>query len=110
VQIAFPESQFLSASRPFASTLTFKTLAAETAGMSEESDAEPCDWCSESVADPLSRTVRVTVDRSQIDSQRLCPECFADWIDRFETEMRPDEPEEDTGPTPASEDTDIIVD
>jgi hypothetical protein len=78
--------------------------------MSDDADTEPCDWCGDAVANPLSRTVRVTVDRSQIDSLRLCPECFANWIDRYEEKMRPEEPDEDTGPQPASEDTDIIVD
>ncbi|MFC3477699.1 DUF7569 family protein [Halobacterium litoreum] len=79
--------------------------------MSDDVDTEPCDWCGDAVADPLSRTARVTVDRSQIDSQRLCPECFANWIERYEAEMRPDDAdEEDSGPQPASEDTDIIVD
>jgi len=53
-------------------------------------DADPCDDCGDSVSDALARTVRLTVDRSQIDSQRLCPECFADWIDRYEDEMQPD--------------------
>ncbi len=94
-------------------TPTFKTLARESPGMSEDdADAEPCHHCGEAVADPLSRTVRVTVDRSQIDSQRLCPECFADWIDRYETEMKPDDADEepDPGPTPVDDDTDIIVD
>ena len=51
-------------------------------------DAERCDGCGEPVSDALSRTIRLTVDRSQIDAQRLCPECFADWIDRYETEMK----------------------
>ncbi|MDZ7849985.1 MAG: hypothetical protein U5K70_03950 [Halodesulfurarchaeum sp.] len=51
-------------------------------------DAEQCDACGEPVSDALSRTIRLTVDRSQIDAQRLCPECFADWIDRYETEMK----------------------
>lgn len=49
--------------------------------------ADPCDVCGEATADALARTVRLTIDRSQIDSQRLCPECFADWIDRYEAEM-----------------------
>ncbi|WP_135821648.1 DUF7569 family protein [Halostella litorea] len=48
---------------------------------------DACDGCGDSVTDALARTVRLTVDRSQIDSQRLCPECFADWIDRYEREM-----------------------
>jgi len=80
------------------------------ASMSDNADTEPCEWCGDAVADPLSRTVRVTVDRSQIDSQRLCPECFANWIDRFEAEMKPEEPDPTPDPTPASDDTDIIVD
>jgi hypothetical protein len=51
-------------------------------------DGEQCDGCGEPVSDALARTVRLSVDRSQIDAQRLCPECFADWIDRYETEMQ----------------------
>jgi hypothetical protein len=50
----------------------------------------PCDACSESVEDPLARTVRLTVDRSGIDEQRLCPTCFAEWIDRYRREMQPE--------------------
>lgn len=65
---------------------------------------DPCDDCGDSVTDALARTVRLTVDRAQIDSQRLCPECFAGWIDRYETEMQPDEPVVDDG------DSEIIVD
>nr|WP_223301713.1 hypothetical protein [Haladaptatus sp. R4] len=45
----------------------------------------------------------MTVDRSQIDSQRLCPECFADWIDRYENEMKP-------GSDAEPKDSEIIVD
>ena len=75
--------------------------------MSDDADTAPCDWCGDPVTNPLARTVRVTVDRSQIDSQRLCPECFADWIDRFDEEMTPDD---DSKPTVAHDDTDIIVD
>jgi hypothetical protein len=69
------------------------------------SDSSPCDACGESVQDALSRTVRLSVDRSQIDAQRLCPDCFAGWIDRYDSEMRQ---------TPTSEEGDdgtgIIVD
>ena len=68
--------------------------------MSEDS----CDDCGDAVSDALARTVRVTVDRAQIDSQRLCPECFAAWIDRYEEEMQP------TEPTIADSDSEIIVD
>lgn len=93
-------------------TLNFKAVPVLDARMSDNADTEPCDWCGEAVANPLSRTVRVTVDRSQIDSQRLCPECFANWIDRFDTEMKPEqtEPDPTPDPTPADDETDIIVD
>ena len=74
--------------------------------MSDDADTAPCDWCGGAVTNPLARTVRVTVDRSQIDSQRLCPECFANWIDRYDEEMTPENDE----PTVAHDDTDIIVD
>jgi len=67
-------------------------------------DADPCDACGEGVSEALARTVRLSVDRSQIDAQRLCPECFADWIDRYEREMQPGNQTIDTG------DADIIVD
>ena len=64
-----------------------------------------CDACGEAVADALARTVRLSVDRSQIDAQRLCPDCFAEWINRYETEMQTDADRAD-----ADEDADIIVD
>ncbi|MFW5918536.1 MAG: DUF7569 family protein [Haloferacaceae archaeon] len=66
----------------------------------------PCDACGESVEDPLARTVRLTVDRSGIDEQRLCPSCFAEWIDRYRREMQPDEPVR----TVQEGDDEIIVD
>lgn len=51
------------------------------------SDTDACDGCGDGVTDALARTVRLTVDRSEVDSQRLCPNCFADWIERYRTEM-----------------------
>lgn len=50
---------------------------------------DPCDACGDPVSEALSRTVRLSVDRSQIDAQRLCPECFAEWIHRYKVEMEP---------------------
>jgi len=67
---------------------------------------EACDACGESVSDALARTVRLSVDRSQIDAQRLCPTCFADWIDRYQAEMQPDAVPGETG----DGDSEIIVD
>ena len=66
--------------------------------------SDPCDDCGETTSDALARTVRLTVDRSQIDAQRLCPECFADWIDRYETEMQAE-----TDPTVVEEDGDELI-
>jgi hypothetical protein len=64
---------------------------------------EGCDACGEAVSDALARTVRLTVDRSQIDVQRLCPTCFADWVNRYDSEMRQRDEGGDDGDT-------IIVD
>lgn len=65
--------------------------------------AEPCDACGDPVSNALARVVSLMVDRAEIDSQRLCPECFADWIDRYEREMHPD-------PQGLDGDSEIIVD
>ncbi|MFB6153842.1 MAG: hypothetical protein ABEJ27_06275 [Halodesulfurarchaeum sp.] len=71
------------------------------------SDSERCDDCGEPVSDALARTVRLSVDRSQIDAQRLCPECFADWINRYEEEMQH---QSMTEVAENDEEEDIIVD
>ena len=65
--------------------------------------SDACDSCDESVSDPLARTIRLTVDRSQVDAQRLCPGCFADWIERYRSEMQTDDPD-------YLDDDEIIVD
>lgn len=69
------------------------------------SESTSCDDCGDPVSNALARTVRLTVDRSQVDSQRLCPNCFADWINRYEEEMRPADPT-----VVVEDDEDIIVD
>jgi hypothetical protein len=61
-----------------------------------------CDDCGAAVTDALARTVRVTVDHSEVHSHRLCPDCFADWVDRYAREMRPGTAEDG--------DSEIIVD
>ena len=73
--------------------------------MNETANPAPCDACNETVTDALARTVRLTVDRSQVDAQRLCPDCFAEWINRYEEEMQ-------SGPMTITDPdgTDIIVD
>ncbi|RLM56812.1 hypothetical protein DVK02_10045 [Halobellus sp. Atlit-31R] len=67
--------------------------------------SEPCDACGDPIEEPLARTVQLNVDRSEVDSQRLCPGCFADWIERYRTQMQP-QSRESTHDT----DADIIVD
>ena len=64
--------------------------------------AAACDDCGVAVTDALARTVRVTVDHSEVHSHRLCPDCFADWVDRYTREMQPGTTEDG--------DSEIIVD
>ena len=65
--------------------------------------SDPCDSCGQSVEDALARDVRLQVDRSTVDNQRLCPTCFAEWITRYKEEMSPKASSE-------SSDSEIIVD
>lgn len=66
--------------------------------------ADSCDACGSSVEDALSRTVKLSVDRSTVDEQRLCPGCFADWIERYEREMQT------SSGVQTDDESDIIVD
>ena len=66
--------------------------------------ADSCDACGSSVEDALARTIRLSVDRSTVNEQRLCPGCFADWIDRYEERMQSE------SDVRIDEDNDIIVD
>lgn len=47
-----------------------------------------CNSCGEEVRTALSRTVSLSVDGAEVDSQTLCPGCFADWIERYERRMQ----------------------
>jgi len=72
--------------------------------MPDASTMDPCDACTAPTTDALARTVRLSVDRANIDTQRLCPECFAAWIQRYQAEM---------GASPGHDDdtsSEIIVD
>lgn len=66
--------------------------------------SDPCDSCNQSVEDALARDVRLQVDRSTVDDQRLCPTCFAEWITRYKEEMSPKASGSETS------DSEIIVD
>jgi hypothetical protein len=68
---------------------------------------DACDACGDPVADALARTARLSIDRSQIDCQRLCPPCFAEWIDRYRSEMTDGT---DDAADATDDDTEIIVD
>jgi len=72
--------------------------------MSDAPTTEPCDGCGDPTTDALARVVRLSVDRANIDTQRLCPDCFADWIQRYQDRLG-------AGPGDADGDTsEIIVD
>jgi len=49
------------------------------------------------------RTVRLSVDRATVDTRRLCPACFADWIRRYRDRLGSESDGSD-------EDSEIIVD
>ncbi len=55
--------------------------------MSNAPTTDPCDACGDPTTDALARTVRLSVDRANIDTQRLCPDCFADWIQRYQDRL-----------------------
>ena len=65
---------------------------------------DPCDDCGNPVSEALARTVRLKVDRAEVDVQRLCPSCFAGWIDRYRREMQSE------SQTVGDGDSEIIVD
>ena len=71
--------------------------------MSDAPTTEPCDACGEPTTDALARTVRLSVDRANIDTQRLCPDCFADWIQRYQDRLG-------SGADESDGDSEIIVD
>ena len=71
--------------------------------MSDAPTTEPCDACGDPTTDALARTVRLSVDRANIDTQRLCPDCFADWIQRYQDRLGSSAEESDG-------DSEIIVD
>jgi len=71
--------------------------------MSDAPTTDPCDACGEPTTDALARTVRLSVDRANIDTQRLCPDCFADWIQRYQDRLGSGADESDEG-------SEIIVD
>jgi hypothetical protein len=52
----------------------------------------PCEGCGDPTPDPLHRSVQLRVDGVELDEQTLCPDCFSDWIARYQNEMADDLP------------------
>lgn len=55
-------------------------------------NTEPCEHCGDPAADALLRSVQLRVDGDEVDEQTLCPDCFSDWIARYQEEMATDMP------------------
>lgn len=53
---------------------------------------EPCGRCGDPAPDALLRSVQLRVDGDEVDEQTLCPDCFSDWIARYQEEMADDMP------------------
>lgn len=53
---------------------------------------EPCDRCGDPAPEPLLRSVELRVDGDEVDEQTLCPDCFSDWIARYQQEMAAEMP------------------
>jgi hypothetical protein len=50
-------------------------------------NTDACESCGDAAPEPLLRTVPLSVDGDRVDGQTLCPECFSEWISRYQTEM-----------------------
>lgn len=61
-------------------------------------NTEACDRCNEPAAKPLLRTVELGVDGDRVDDQTLCPDCFSQWISRYQAEMASETAQPDTEP------------
>lgn len=46
-----------------------------------------CDRCGAAAPEALLRNVSLSVDGSEVDSQTICPDCFADWITHYQEQM-----------------------
>ena len=56
-------------------------------------NTDACESCGEPAPEPLLRSVTLRVDGDRVDGQTLCPECFSDWIARYQAEMANEMPE-----------------
>jgi hypothetical protein len=69
---------------------------------------DQCDGCGEPAEEALTRSLELQVDGAEVDRQRLCPSCFAEWIDRYQQEMSAGVSDPATDDESSTED--IIVD
>lgn len=68
---------------------------------------EACERCGDPAPEPLLRSVELTVDGDRVDDQTLCPDCFAEWISRYQAEMAKETPESKAGEPDAGSDITI---
>lgn len=66
-----------------------------------------CDRCGDPAPVPLLRRVELSVDGDRVDGQTLCPDCFSQWISRYQDEMDNNLPEPESATTDAGDDITI---
>lgn len=68
---------------------------------------EPCERCGDPAPEPLLRSVELRVDGDRVDGQTLCPDCFSQWIARYQAEMAGDMPQPESDEPDAGDDITI---
>ena len=53
---------------------------------------DSCERCGSPSPEALLRNIELRVDGSDVDSQTVCPDCFADWIAHYQEQMAGDMP------------------
>jgi hypothetical protein len=53
---------------------------------------DSCERCGSPSPEALLRNIELRVDGSEVDSQTVCPDCFADWIAHYQEQMAGDMP------------------
>jgi hypothetical protein len=68
---------------------------------------EACDRCGDPAPEPLLRSIELRVDGDRVDDQTLCPDCFSQWISRYQDEMANDMPQPESEEPDAGDDITI---
>lgn len=69
---------------------------------------DSCDRCGDSAPEPLLRSIELSVDGDRVDGQTLCPDCFSEWIARYQSEMAGSMPQPESAAEPDAGD-DITI-